>query len=54
MIKLNLRFKGIVWPLTILILLLFVYGCSKSDQKIRIDTEYKTVFLDNGQVFLGG
>jgi hypothetical protein len=34
--------------------LLFVFsGCGKSDQKIKIDTEYKAVFLDNGQVFFG-
>jgi hypothetical protein len=34
--------------------LLFVFnGCSKSDQKIKIDTDYKAVFLDNGQVFFG-
>jgi hypothetical protein len=34
--------------------LLFVFsGCGKSDQKIKIDTEYKAVFLDNGQIFFG-
>jgi hypothetical protein len=33
--------------------LLVLNGCGKSDQKIKIDTEYKAVFLDNGQVFFG-
>jgi hypothetical protein len=39
--------------MTILVLLFLVFGCAKSDQKIKIDTEYKAVFLDNGQIFFG-
>ena len=39
--------------LVIQVLLFFVYGCTKSDQKVKIDTEYKAVFLDNGQIFFG-
>ncbi len=39
--------------LVIQVSLLFVHGCIRSDQKIKIDTEYKAVFLDNGQIFFG-
>jgi hypothetical protein len=39
--------------MAILSVLVVFNGCSKSDQKIKIDTEYKAVFLDNGQVFFG-
>jgi len=39
--------------MVMLVLLSAFIGCSKSDQKIKIDTEYKAVFLDNGQVFFG-
>ncbi len=37
-------------------LLCFVFlsgGCNLIEQKINISTEYKAVFLDNGQVFFG-
>jgi len=46
------RFLRITCLMIILALLVF-NGCSKPDQKIKIDTEYKAVFLDNGQVFFG-
>lgn len=45
--------KSQVWlPRIAFLMILFLFfvftGCSKSDQKIKIDTEYKAVFLDNG------
>ena len=46
-------FQRVLYLITILTLIFFVHGCGKSDQKIKIDTEYKAVFLDNGQVFFG-
>jgi len=49
----QLRLSRITCFVTIFALLFIVYGCSKSDQKIKIDTEYKAIFLDNGQVFFG-
>ena len=52
-INLGIRFKVIASFVVILILLFSAQGCSKSNQKIKIDTEYKAVFLDNGQVFFG-
>lgn len=40
--------------LMVMIVFLFAFmGCTRSDQKIKIDTEFKAVFLDNGQVFFG-
>jgi hypothetical protein len=51
--NLQVRLKRIACFITILVLLFLVFGCGKSDQKIKIDTEYKAVFLDNGQVFFG-
>ena len=49
----GLWFRGVIHLILILTLMFFVHGCGKSDQKIKIDTEYKAVFLDNGQVFFG-
>jgi len=49
----GLWFRGVLCLILILTLMFFVHGCGKSDQKIKIDTEYKAVFLDNGQVFFG-
>ena len=44
-------FSYFLWVISVIILF---PGCDiKSDQKINIDTEYKAVFLDNGQVFFG-
>jgi len=51
--NLQVRLKQIACFMTILVLLFLVFGCAKSDQKIKIDTEYKAIFLDNGQVFFG-
>lgn len=34
-----------------LILLPLAYGCGKPE--VKIETEYKAIFLDNGQVFFG-
>jgi len=43
-----------VTGIMVMMVLLFSFiGCSKSEQQIKIDTEYKAVFLDNGQVFFG-
>jgi spore coat polysaccharide biosynthesis predicted glycosyltransferase SpsG len=50
--KLQMWLPGIAYFL-ILSFLLVLNGCGKSDQQIKIDTEYKAVFLDNGQVFFG-
>lgn len=49
----QLRLTRIVCFMIISVFLFLVFGCAKSDQKIKIDTEYKAVFLDNGQVFFG-
>jgi len=51
--NLQVRLKQIACFMTIFALLFLVFGCAKSDQKIKIDTEYKAVFLDNGQIFFG-
>ena len=51
--NLQVWLKRIACFMTILVLLFLVFGCAKSDQKIKIDTEYKAIFLDNGQVFFG-
>jgi len=51
--NLQVRLKQIACFMTILVLLFVFSGCAKSDQKIKIDTEYKAVFLDNGQIFFG-
>ena len=53
MIISGLGFRGVLYLISILTLIFFVHGCGKPDQKIKIDTEYKAVFLDNGQVFFG-
>ena len=45
--------KVIAYFIATLMLQFSFQGCAKSDQTIRIDTEYKAVFLDNGQVFFG-
>jgi hypothetical protein len=51
----KLTHLGLLFPRALimasLVLLLFVYGCQKPE--VKIDTEYKAVFLDNGQVFFG-
>lgn len=51
--KFRVRLTQITDIMVMLVLLSAFIGCSKSDQKIKIDTEYKAVFLDNGQVFFG-
>ena len=38
---------------TTIIVLLAACGCGKPTRPIDIDTEYASVFLDNGQVFVG-
>jgi hypothetical protein len=46
----------VIMILTFFILSGFLTGCNKlssSDQAIKINTEYKAVFLDNGQAFFG-
>jgi len=45
--------KVITFFIAILMLQFSIQACGKSDQNIKIDTEYKAVFLDNGQVFFG-
>ena len=37
----------------ILLLLPLAVGCAKSALPLEIDTEYTSVFLDNGQIFVG-
>ncbi len=39
----------------LLLISLFIFsGCNKlTDQKVKINTDYKAIFLDNGQVFFG-
>lgn len=49
----GLWFREVLCLILILTLMFFIHGCGKSDQKIKIGTEYKAVFLDNGQVFFG-
>jgi hypothetical protein len=49
----RLRFRWIFLFITILTSIFLIQGCSKSDQQIKIDTEYKAIFLDNGQAFFG-
>jgi len=51
--KFRVRLTQITEIMVMLVLLSAFIGCSKSDQQIKIDTEYKAVFLDNGQVFFG-
>jgi hypothetical protein len=34
-------------------LILLVSGCGKSGSVVQIDTEYTSVFLENGQIFVG-
>ena len=48
------QFKILAYFLFLVCTMILLQGCAKkSDQKINIDTEYKAVFLDNGQVFFG-
>lgn len=48
------QFKILSYLLLFICTIILFQGCyKKSDQKINIDTEYKAVFLDNGQVFFG-
>ena len=51
--KFRVRLTQITEIMVMLTLLSVFIGCSKSDQQIKIDTEYKAVFLDNGQIFFG-
>jgi hypothetical protein len=51
MINPSLRLRVLPYLISLLCLIFFVYGCGKPDQEIKIDTEYKSIFLDNGQVF---
>jgi len=48
------KFKILSYFLLFVCTIILFQGCDKkSNQKINIDTEYKAVFLDNGQVFFG-
>jgi hypothetical protein len=53
--KLWARFTQVRGIMVVMVVLFVFIGCSKSghDQQIKIDTEYKAVFLDNGQIFFG-
>ena len=53
MISSRLQFRVFPYFIVILCLFFFVQGCRKSEQQIKIYTEYKAIFLDNGQVFFG-
>lgn len=45
--------KTLILFMAILCLAFLISGCNLSEQKINITTEYKAIFLDNGQVFFG-
>lgn len=42
----------IIWSITILFLFVFI-GCNRTNQSVKIDTDYKAIFLDNGPAFFG-
>jgi len=42
-----------VLPAAITILVVALSACSRSSSALKIDTEYTSVFLDNGQIFVG-
>jgi hypothetical protein len=45
---------GLVGRLSNIVVLLFLTGgCGKSIPNLNINTEYTSIFLDNGQVFVG-
>ena len=47
------QFKIFSYFLLLICSIILFQGCGKSGQKINIDTEYKAVFIDNGQVYFG-
>jgi hypothetical protein len=52
--RMSARRSGVVvCRATTLILLLVTNGCVRPGKEVNINTEYTSVFLDNGQVFVG-
>ncbi|MBN1570822.1 MAG: hypothetical protein JXA73_23480 [Acidobacteria bacterium] len=47
------RIAYIALPAAILLLIFLVSACGSSSSIVKIDTEYTSVFLDNGQIFVG-